>query len=102
VRRGEARRGVNWSRGRSGRGAPRRVGWAAAAMACGGATGARVGARPGSRRSGAGAGRGEAVWNAKNHSGVAEDGRRGTPCGDPRRRKGHWRQGGLRQEFDGG
>jgi hypothetical protein len=48
----------------------------AAAMACGGAFGARARARPGSRKSGAGAGRGEAAWNAKNHSGTAEDGRR--------------------------
>jgi hypothetical protein len=39
---------------------------AAAAMAYGGTTGARAGAQLGSRRSGAGAGRGEAAWNAKN------------------------------------
>jgi hypothetical protein len=50
-------------------------------MACGGATGARAGARLGSRRSGAGAGRGEAAWNAKNCSGAVEDGRRGSPHG---------------------
>jgi hypothetical protein len=45
-------------------------------MACGGTSGARAGAWPDSRRSGAGAGRGEAAWNAKNHSGTAEDGQR--------------------------
>jgi hypothetical protein len=49
---------------------------AAAAMACGGASGARAGARPGPRRSGTGAGQGKVAWNAKNHSGMAEDGRR--------------------------
>jgi hypothetical protein len=48
----------------------------AAAMACGGASGVRAGARPGSRRSGAGAVRDEVAWNAKNRSGMAEDGQR--------------------------
>jgi hypothetical protein len=67
---------------------------AAAAMAYGGATSVRAGARLGSRRSGVCAGRGEAAWNAKNCSRAVEDGRRGTPHGDPRRRKGHWRRGG--------
>jgi hypothetical protein len=63
---------------------------AAAAMAYGGATGTRAGARLGSRRSGAGAGRGEAAWNAKNPM-VTRGGGRVT--GD---------EEGLRQEFDGG
>jgi hypothetical protein len=72
-------------RGGADDGCPRRTG-AAAAMACGGATSARAGARLGSRRSRAGAGRGEAAWNAKNCSGAVEDGRRGSPHGRPWRR----------------